>query len=121
MDGLSDDVELVASELVTNAVREVGPDTVPSDYAALHDAHPLVIELQLRLTAYRVLCEVWDPSPGRPVRVQAGLLDEGGRGIALVSALATGCSCYPSPTGHGKVVLAWWDLPRMSQAAKPPR
>jgi anti-sigma regulatory factor (Ser/Thr protein kinase) len=114
LEPLVDDVELVTSELVTNAVREVGLDTVPDGYAALHTAAPPLIVLQLRLTAHRVLCEVWDPSPELPVRSQAGPFDEGGRGMALIATLASRWGCYPSPAGRGKVVLAWWGLSQPS-------
>lgn len=112
LDALADDVEVVTSELVTNAVREVGLGSVPEDYAALHDAHLPLIVLQLRLTAHRLLCEVWDPSPTPPVEARSDLLDEGGRGMGLVSSLATRWACHPSPVGQGKVVQAWWELAR---------
>jgi anti-sigma regulatory factor (Ser/Thr protein kinase) len=121
LDALADDVELVTSELVTNAVQEVGLDIVPADYAELHDARPPVIVLRLRLTVRRLLCEVWDPSPHPPATAQAALLDEGGRGMSLIAALASRWGSYPSPSGEGKVVLAWWNLTRSPQMGRPSR
>ncbi|MBO2464983.1 ATP-binding protein [Actinomadura violacea] len=126
---LTDDVALVTSELVTNAIVEVGSDTIPGDYAALHDHTPPVITLQLRLTVRRLLCEVWDPSPvppvparphepdspapGDPARADLALEDlaESGRGLGLIASLASRWASYPSPAG-GKAVIAWWDLAR---------
>ncbi|MFP3966479.1 ATP-binding protein [Actinomadura fulvescens] len=111
LDPLADDVEIVTSELVTNAVREVGLDTPPDGYVALHDAHPPLILLQLRLTTRHLFCEVWDPSPSPPVAVEAGDFALGGRGMALIASLAGRWASYPSPAG-GKAVIAWWELAR---------
>jgi anti-sigma regulatory factor (Ser/Thr protein kinase) len=110
LDPLADDVEVVTSELVTNAVTEVGLDTVPDGYAALHDAHPPLIVLQMRLTTRRLLCEVWDPSPDPPVQREAGPFDQSGRGMLLIASMAARWAYYLSPGGSGKVVLAWWEL-----------
>jgi anti-sigma regulatory factor (Ser/Thr protein kinase) len=115
LEPLADDVELVTSELVTNAVRKVGH----ADLGALARTEPPVIVLRLRLTARRLFSEVWDPSPEPPVPVQAGALDESGRGMVLVSALSSRWASYPSPGGQGKVVLAWWELGH-SVASQPP-
>ncbi|ACY95771.1 MULTISPECIES: ATP-binding protein [Thermomonospora] len=110
LDQLAGDCELVVSELVTNAVIATGDRTVPAGYARLHDRTPPTIVVQLRLTWYRLLCEVWDASPRPPVPAAASPLSEGGRGLHLVAAYAAGWSAYTSPAG-GKVVYAWWNLP----------
>jgi anti-sigma regulatory factor (Ser/Thr protein kinase) len=110
---LADDVELVASELVTNAVTEVGTLDEPDGYVVLHDATPPVIMLQLRLTIRRLFCEVWDPSPNLPVPVQATAFDEGGRGLQMIASLASRWTCRPCPAG-GKNVTAWWELTQPS-------
>ncbi|SEG48396.1 Anti-sigma regulatory factor (Ser/Thr protein kinase) [Thermomonospora echinospora] len=109
LDRLAEACELVASELVTNAVTATGSRTIPSGHTALHDRTPAVIVLQLRLTRHRLVCEVWDSSPLPPVPTTVpGLLDENGRGLFLVAAYAMGWNSYSSPAG-GKVVLAWWN------------
>lgn len=64
--------ELIVSELVTNAVRYGTPP------------------LQLRLILDRSLtCEVHDSSPVAPHLRHARTVDEGGRGLFIVSQLAT--------------------------------
>lgn len=110
LDRLAEDCELVASELVTNAVVATGSRTVPTGYVKLHDQTPATIVVQLRLTWYRLLCEVWDGSPQPPVPAAVSALAEGGRGLHLIAVYATGWNTYTSPAG-GKVVYAWWDLP----------
>ena len=74
--------------------------------------------MQLRLTWYRLLCEVWDASPRPPVPAAASPLSEGGRGLHLVAAYAAGWSAYTSPAG-GKVVYAWWNLPAAGPKGRP--
>ncbi|WP_119729184.1 ATP-binding protein [Thermomonospora amylolytica] len=110
LDHLAEDCELVVSELVTNAVAATGGRTVPTGYVTPHDRTPATIVVQLRLTRYRLLCEVWDNSPQSPVPAAVSVLDEGGRGLHMIAVYATGWDTYTSPAG-GKVVYAWWDLP----------
>ncbi|MGC5411055.1 ATP-binding protein, partial [Streptomyces sp. DT225] len=63
--------ELIVSELITNAVRYGTPP------------------LQLRLLLDRALtCEVHDTSPVAPHLRHARTVDEGGRGLFIVSQLA---------------------------------
>lgn len=69
---LCDDVELVVSELVTNAVR-AGSPTVR---VTLEDA-----DGQLRVS-------VTDFTGGWPEQREAGVQDTGGRGLPLVSAIS---------------------------------
>jgi len=69
---LADDVMLLASELVTNAV--------------LHAAAPS--QVRLRLREGRVRLEVHDPSPQVPVPRARDLGATNGRGMVLVDALA---------------------------------
>jgi anti-sigma regulatory factor (Ser/Thr protein kinase) len=69
------DAELLASELVANAAEH---------------APGAPIGLALRLGAGRdITCEVTDASPTLPHGRQAGPDDERGRGMAIVSALAS--------------------------------
>jgi anti-sigma regulatory factor (Ser/Thr protein kinase) len=71
-DDLCDAVELVASELVANAVRH---------------AHTSV-RLSLQPTPSGVLVEVADDSPRLPERRDPGLFDETGRGLWLIDAMS---------------------------------
>ncbi|MBW1602289.1 SpoIIE family protein phosphatase [Streptomyces sp. JJ66] len=71
LDMLAFTTELVTSELVTNAVRYGGGDTI-----------------ELRLTrADTLICEVSDVSSTQPRMRRARLTDEGGRGLYLVAQL----------------------------------
>ncbi|MEN8654675.1 SpoIIE family protein phosphatase [Streptomyces sp. 21So2-11] len=88
---VADQVELLVSEVVTNAVRH-----------ARH--HP--VELRLVRTD-ALLCEVGDDSHTLPALMSAGPGDEAGRGLAVVSALAR--EWGTSRTGDGKMV--WFEVP----------
>jgi serine phosphatase RsbU (regulator of sigma subunit)/anti-sigma regulatory factor (Ser/Thr protein kinase) len=90
LDDLSDTVELLASELVTNAVR----------YAHGSIALRLVREGGL-------VCEVLDDSAALPRLRHAGEEDERGRGLQVVSQLAQRWGARR--THSGKVV--WCELP----------
>ncbi|MGK5446467.1 SpoIIE family protein phosphatase [Streptomyces radiopugnans] len=87
---LTDSVELLVSEVVTNAVR----------YAE----RPITLRL-LRTDVLR--CEVGDDVPQLPRLRQARATDEGGRGLYLVNRLARRWGATRLSTG--KVV--WFELP----------
>jgi anti-sigma regulatory factor (Ser/Thr protein kinase) len=88
---LCDTTELLATELVTNAVR----------YATR--------PIELRLLRTRSLqCEVRDDDHYLPILLEAGDFDENGRGLLLVSRLAQKWGA--SRTAQGKVV--WFELAR---------
>ncbi len=90
LDALVDTVELLVSELVTNALR-YGEG-----------------EIRLRLLRDRTLvCEVWDGGLVQPRRRRARDTDEGGRGLQLVGMLSAGWGSRRTP--HGKTV--WFELP----------
>lgn len=88
LEPMYDDLAIVVSELVTNAVR--------------HAQAPVSLELQAN--AERVTVAVADGSPAAPVARDAPDDSEGGRGMALVGLLAadTGFRAQPS----GKTVWA---------------
>jgi anti-sigma regulatory factor (Ser/Thr protein kinase) len=93
--GLTDSVELITSELVTNALQASG--TAPQ-------AAP--IRLWLLSDQAQVVVLVWDGSPLPPVPMQAGEESENGRGLVLVEALSARWGWhFPSDAG-GKVVWA---------------
>ncbi|MFF9178853.1 SpoIIE family protein phosphatase [Streptomyces sp. NPDC014793] len=91
LEELTDSVELLVSEVVTNAVR----------YAS----RPVTLRL-LRTDVLR--CEVGDDVPQLPRLCQARATDEGGRGLYLVNKLARRWGATRLSTG--KVV--WFELNR---------
>ncbi|MFE1559629.1 SpoIIE family protein phosphatase [Streptomyces sp. NPDC058734] len=90
LEELSDSLELLVSEVVTNAVR----------YAE----RPVTLRL-LRTDVLR--CEVGDDSPQLPRQRRARETDEGGRGLFLVNRLARRWGA--TRLSSGKVV--WFELP----------
>lgn len=93
---LGDMAELLATELITNAIR----------YASR--------PIELRLLRTRTLvCEVRDDDLYLPVLRQADDMDEDGRGLFLVSRLSRRWGV--SRTTHGKVV--WFELALSDQDA----
>ncbi|MGW9323351.1 SpoIIE family protein phosphatase [Streptomyces koyangensis] len=89
LDALVDTVELLVSELVTNALR-YGEG-----------------EIRLRLLLDRTLvCEVWDAGLVQPRRRRARDTDEGGRGLQLVGLLSASWGSRRTP--RGKTV--WFEL-----------
>lgn len=93
---LSDTAELLASELVTNAVRAS---------QSLEPTQGLpVVQLWLASDQLSVILHVWDASDQIPVRQQANADDSSGRGLLLVEALSAGWGCYRLEVG--KVVWA---------------
>jgi anti-sigma regulatory factor (Ser/Thr protein kinase) len=96
---MRDSIELLVSELVTNAVKATaGRDRL------------LPIRLHLSSDKERLLIEVWDGDPRPPVLTELGedgipaLRDEGGRGLFLVAALSYRWNWYASRERGGKVV-----------------
>lgn len=86
-----DDVELVVSELVTNALR-LGAR--------------IALLIALRPGTDQIEVAVWDDAPGvpepRPQRPDA----ESGRGLFIVGARADAWGCRPGRDGVGKVTWA---------------
>jgi anti-sigma regulatory factor (Ser/Thr protein kinase) len=89
---LTEDVELVVSELVTNAVKASAKET--DDVAVW-----LWADGQSNL-----LIEVHDFGAGIPLLVDPADDETSGRGLLLVAALSKDWGCCPS--GAGKVVWA---------------
>ncbi|MEU6253574.1 SpoIIE family protein phosphatase [Streptomyces sp. NPDC047043] len=95
LDGLAFTTELIASELVTNAIR--------------HATGPV----QLRLLRDRALiCEVSDGSSTSPRLRRARTEDEGGRGLFLVAQLTERWGTRYTP--YGKVIWTEQPLPSSS-------
>lgn len=86
------DLELIASELVTNAVQ----------YSAGH-----MVAVQLRRYPRRVTIQVWDGNDREfPVLSPAGFDEESGRGLVLVGTLSARWGYDVDEVNGGKVVWA---------------
>jgi len=101
--GLAETIELLVSELTTNAVQAVADQPQPP-----------FIRLWLASDRVRVRVEVWDANPWPPT--SKALTDdgvpacdeEGGRGLFLVATLSHRWGWYPVTQWGGKVV--WCEL-----------
>ncbi len=89
LDTLAETVELVVSELATNAIKAA---------VTYHDTDSVlglpVIWLRLTGGDGQLLVEVWDSNPEPPVRAEANLTMENGRGLLLVDAVSTNWGYY---------------------------
>jgi hypothetical protein len=94
----SQDIEVVVSELVTNAVRHALPGPRANGPPGRG---------RLGLLHYRpwLLCAVADPSKAPPVPRAPGSLAETGRGLQLICALSDQWG-YTTPSEAGKIVWA---------------
>jgi len=77
---LAEDAELLASELLTNAVR-----------ASFRTGNPVC--LHLLADREQLLIEVWDHNPAEPRPRHAGYEDESGRGFTVIEAVASRWGC----------------------------
>jgi len=98
-------VELVVSELMTNAVlATTGVDGRPryaNDLAGLPEVHVRLFSVRAR-----VIVEVWDASSGAPEPKHAEPEEPGGRGLMLVETLSERWGWRVVPGWAGKVVWA---------------
>jgi anti-sigma regulatory factor (Ser/Thr protein kinase) len=103
-----DDVCLVVSELVTNALRHALPSP-----AALPGEQDAPVRLHLMRWTSRLVCAVRDPSNDSPVaRDSEDFSAESGRGLFLVDSFADSWGWHPlAGTLSGKVVWALFRLP----------
>jgi anti-sigma regulatory factor (Ser/Thr protein kinase) len=106
--------ELLASELVTNAVRHTGrvegsPFPKATETVAM-------VALRLKAIGAVVRLEVWDADPTLPRMTDADADAESGRGLVLVSALSERWGSYRSRLG-GKTV---WCEVAIATDSKPP-
>ncbi len=91
--GLSDNVELIVSELMTNALRA---STDPVEGRPGYDADGRQQPLGLRVASDRrqVLVEVWDGAMAPPVPGQVSHDGETGRGLLMVEAVSSRWGYY---------------------------
>jgi anti-sigma regulatory factor (Ser/Thr protein kinase) len=105
LDGLREAVELVASELVTNALRYALPPE-PAEAARVR------VRLSLLRWTTRMVCAVRDPSHHGPVAKTPDWVAESGRGLHLVESFSETWGWHPlGRSGKGKVVWALFRLP----------
>jgi anti-sigma regulatory factor (Ser/Thr protein kinase) len=94
----AEDVAIVVSELVTNALRY----GLPGSY---HVQPAGRVRFGLVQPGPCVVCAVADPSRAAPVMQETGILAETGRGLHVVGALADAWGCT-TPGDSGKTVWA---------------
>jgi len=90
---LNEAIELLVSELTTNAVRAS---------ESLDEACP--VRLWLLSDKRRVIIVVWDNSPRPPVRKNVPEDAAGGRGLLLVDVMSARWGWYPPKESGGKCV-----------------
>jgi anti-sigma regulatory factor (Ser/Thr protein kinase) len=95
LSGLSDSVELLVSEIVTNAIR-VSQSII----------HVTSVRLWLRSDKSHVLLLVWDGNPRPPARIDAAGDSERGRGLLLVDTISDRWNWYRPDDMDGKIVWA---------------
>lgn len=117
---LVEDAQLVASELVTNAVEATGIVTPDPAWTERQDL--ATIRLRITHLETRIVIEVWDRNLTPPVAKDLSADAEDGRGLTIVAALSQQWGYFHSIEG-GKVV--WAELlippPPMTAAGLPAR
>ena len=102
---LTDTVELLVSEIITNAVHaSAGPAGGRNGEVAADDAATLLF--WLAADGERALIQVWDCCEGKPQRRESAISAESGRGLLLVEALSDEWGSYVPSGWAGKVVWA---------------
>lgn len=107
---LFDDVALVASELVTNALRHAVRTDGVEHGTAQPEGWRTPIRLSLAREATRVVCAVRDPSCVGPVTRTPDHVSETGRGLHLVDCFSETWGWHLLD-GTGKIVWAVFRLP----------
>ncbi len=115
VNALTDTVELLVSEIITNAVRASAntgnrpPRTSQLETVASGSSQsPRAPWIRFWLTSdgHSVLIQVWDGNRHHPIPQNAGLDAEAGRGLLLVETLSTEWGCYEPDGQDGKIVWA---------------
>lgn len=101
-------VELVVSELVTNAARHASPTHNRPTYVELAGVERLT--LTLRFVPAGIVVEVFDRDPSAPRLVRPQPLDEHGRGLSIVARLSARCGAAPVHEDGSVVGKIVWSL-----------
>jgi anti-sigma regulatory factor (Ser/Thr protein kinase) len=91
---LAETAELLASELITNAVQASDRLRMRADVAAVP-----VVRLLLVSDKSSLVIHVWDGNDEMPVRRVAAIDEESGRGLMLVESLGSDWGAYRKTTG----------------------
>jgi anti-sigma regulatory factor (Ser/Thr protein kinase) len=109
---LTEDAELVLSELVANAITATGTTNRRPRWGDLQNL--ALIGVRLVVTVDSLVIEVWDRSPSPPVPKLPEQADEEGRGLLIVGALCRRWNYfYPESGGKavwGELVIPAYDL-----------
>lgn len=111
-----DDVALVVSELVTNALRHASPcfvGEIPSPCDAPREPQDPAVRLHLMRWTSRLVCAVRDPSHDGPATRESeeDFSAESGRGLFLVDSFSDSWGWHPlAGSLQGKVVWALFRL-----------
>lgn len=92
---LSENAELLVSELMTNAIRASRPAQ-----------HVMPVRLLLSSDRSRLLIEVQDTNHHPPAPTDVDDDDESGRGLHIVDAISTKCGWHTKEDLSGKIVWA---------------
>ena len=102
---VSETVELLVSEIVTNAVR-ASQELVADRFGSRRPAEIPTVRLWLSSDRATVLIQVWDADHRMPRRQGTEPEAESGRGLLLVEALSAEWGSYVPNGWRGKVVWA---------------
>ena len=105
MQAIADAVELVVSELVTNALM-ASNDLAGPRFPGLAGYGVPPVRLWLACDRRKVLIEVWDASADPPVCQDLQPQAESGRGLHLVEAVSADWGSYVPAGRSGKIVWA---------------
>jgi Histidine kinase-like ATPase domain len=105
LEGLAETAELLASEIITNAVRASIP-IVHEQRETEQAPHAQLLRFWLTSDRRSVLIQVWDGDHRPPVRKDVGPDAEAGRGVLLIETLSAQWGWYAPPGQGGKIVWA---------------
>jgi anti-sigma regulatory factor (Ser/Thr protein kinase) len=105
LEPLAETIELLVSEIVTNAVR-ASRELVAGRFLGQRPAEIPTVRLWLSSDQAAVLIQVWDADHRIPERRDTEPEAESGRGLLLVEALSAQWGSYVPNGWQGKVVWA---------------
>lgn len=105
LEGLADTAELLASEIITNAVRASIP-IVREQRETEQETPAQLLRFWLSSNRRSLLIQVWDGDHHPPVRKDVGPGAEAGRGVLLIETLSAQWGWYAPHGPGGKIVWA---------------